>query len=168
MAKELAISPSEVHAAMRRAQAAGLLHGPELSNRPIAFALEEFLIHGVKYAFPAERGGLSRGVPTAYAAQPLKRLIAAGDEPIPVWPYAKGESRGIAFAPFYRLQPIAALQDPLLYSELALLDAIRGGRARERKLAEQELTRILRGTSNGSSQSTTVGGSRKTADTTLR
>ena len=34
MAKNLAMSPSEVHAAMKRAQTARLLHGPELSNRP--------------------------------------------------------------------------------------------------------------------------------------
>jgi len=168
MAKELAISSSEVHAAMKRAQAAGLLHGPELSNQAIEQALEEFLIHGVKYAFPVERGGPSRGVATAHAAKPLNQLIAPGDEPIPVWPYAKGESRGIAFAPFYKLQPVAALQDPLLYVELALIDAIRGGRARERRLAENELIKILRYTSNDSLQFTTARRRRKAAEAALR
>ena len=151
MAKDLVMSPSEVHGAIKRAQAARLLHGPELSNRPIVSALEEFLIHGVKYAFPAERGGPSRGIPTSYAAEPLNRVIAPSDEPIPVWPYAKGESRGIAFAPLYKLLPMAVLRDPLLYQELALVDAIRDGRARERKLAEQELKKILHRISNGSS-----------------
>jgi hypothetical protein len=116
MAEDLVMSPSEVHAAVKRAQAARLLHGPELSNRPIVSALEEFLIHGVKYAFPAEHGGPSRGIPTSYAAEPLKRLIAPGDEPIPVWPYPKGESRGIAFTPLCESLPMAALRDPLLLS----------------------------------------------------
>jgi hypothetical protein len=151
MANDLAMSPSEVHAAMKRAQAARLLHGPELANRPILSALEEFLIHGVKYAFPAERGGPSRGIPTSYAAEPLNRLIALGNEPIPVWPYPKGESRGIALAPFYKSLPVAALRDARLYEELALVDAIRDGRARERNLAERELRKILSNPSNGSS-----------------
>lgn len=149
IARDLALSSSEVHAAMKRAQASHLVHGSELSNRPNVSALEEFLIHGIKYAFPAEHGEPSRGVPTSYAAAPLNRLIVPDDEPIPVWPYYKGEKRGIAFAPLYKLLPIAALRDPVLYEQLALIDAIRDGRARERRLAEQELLKILRRKSDG-------------------
>lgn len=149
IARDLVLSSSEVHAAMKRCQAARLLHGPELSNRPIVSALEEFLIHGIKYAFPAEHGEPTRGVPTSYAAAPLNLLIDPGDEPIPVWPFGKGEKRGIAFAPLYTLLPVAALQDPILYEQLALIDAIRDGRARERRLAEQELIKILRRKSDG-------------------
>jgi DNA-binding Lrp family transcriptional regulator len=146
---DLSMSPSEIHAAVKRAQAAHLLHGPELSNRPNTSALEEFLVHGIKYVFPAERGGTSRGMPTAYAAQPLNRVIAHGDEPIPVWPYAKGQSRGIALAPLYRTVPLAASKDPELYKLLAIVDALRDGRVRERKTAEQELKKILHGKPNG-------------------
>jgi hypothetical protein len=149
VARELVMSPSEVHAAVKRAQAAHLLHDWELFNRPNLSALEEFLIHGIKYAFPAERGGPIRGMPTCYAAAPLNRLIVPGDEPIPVWPYPEGEKRGIAFTPLYKTVPIAALRDPLLYEQLALVDAIRDGRARERQLAEQELIKILRRKSDG-------------------
>lgn len=149
IARELSLSSSEVHAAIKRAQAANLLHGSELSNRPNVSSLEEFLIHGIKYAFPAEHGGRSRGVPTSYAAAPLNRLIVAGDEPIPVWPYYKGEMRGVAFVPLYKSAPIAALRDPLLYEQLALIDALRDGRARERQLAEQELIKSLRRKSDG-------------------
>jgi hypothetical protein len=57
--------------------------------------------------------------------------------------------RGVAFAPLYKMAPIAALRDPVLYEQLALIDAIRDGRARERQLAEQELIKILRRKSNG-------------------
>ena len=70
IATDLAMSQSEVHGAVKRAKAARLLHGPETFDRPNVSALEEFLIHGVKYAFPAERGGPSRGIPTSYAAPP--------------------------------------------------------------------------------------------------
>jgi len=84
MATDLSMSPSEVHAALKRAQAAHLVHGPDMNSQPNFSAIEEFLVHGVKYAFPAEHGGSTRGVPTSYAAAPLNRLIAAGKEPIPV------------------------------------------------------------------------------------
>jgi hypothetical protein len=71
-----------------------------------------------------------------------------GDErkesPPPVWPYAEGNTRGYALAPLYRTVPEAALRDPDLYQLLALADAIRDGRARERSLAEKALEKRLR------------------------
>ncbi len=45
LAGELGMSSSEVHASVKRAQAARLLHGPELGNRPNFAALEEFRVH---------------------------------------------------------------------------------------------------------------------------
>ncbi len=144
IAKELSLSVSEVHAAVKRAQAAHLLHGPEMGDRPIRKALEEFLIHGLKYVFPAHHGGMTRGLPTSHAAEPLRRYIRAGDEPFPVWPDPNGPTRGLAFEPLYGNVPKAAKQDPHLYELLALVDAIRDGRVRERKIAEKELVRRLR------------------------
>jgi hypothetical protein len=144
IALDLSMSSFEVHGAMKRFQAARLLHGPEVLNRPNLGTLEEFLIHGVKYAFPAQRGESTRGLPISYAAEPLKQLIVPSDEPIPVWPYPEGKKRGIAFAPLYRTVPAAAMRDPLLYKKLALVDTIRDGRMRERKLAEKELIKLLR------------------------
>jgi DNA-binding Lrp family transcriptional regulator len=141
IAGELAMSPSEVHASVKRAQSAKLIHGPELQNRPNFAALEEFLVHGMKYVFPAGRGEFTRGVPTSYAAEPLRNVIGHGNEPIPVWPYPKGEERGVAFEPLYKTAPGAAMRDPVFYEYLALADALRDGRARERKYAEQELHR---------------------------
>jgi hypothetical protein len=149
IAADLSMSTSEVHAAVKRAQAARLLHGPEMRDRPNLSALEEFLIHGIKYAFPAERGGITRGLPTSYAADPLSRLFVFADESIPVWPCPQGTKRGTAFAPLYKTVPKAALRDPLLYELLALVDAIRDGRTRERKMAEQELTKLLRRSVHG-------------------
>lgn len=47
------------------------------------------------------------------------------------------------------MAPVAALKDPLLYEQLALIDAIRDGRPRERQLAERELIKTLRKKSDG-------------------
>lgn len=137
------MSPSEVHASVRRAQASGLLHGPDFKNRPNTGALEEFLTHGLKYVFPAEPGELTRGVATSYGVAPLCALIARTDDPIPVWPYKEGKQRCVSFAPLYKTTPMAALGDEPFYELLVLADALREGRVRERKIAEAELHRRL-------------------------
>jgi hypothetical protein len=140
LAVELSLSPSEAHAGVRRAVAARLMSDTTAATgQPILPALKEFLIHGVRYAFPPERGELTRGVPTGYAAPPLNKVIVQPNEPPPVWPYAEGKVRGYKFSPLYPSVPIAASRDPKLYELLALVDALRDGRARERNLATREL-----------------------------
>ena len=64
-------------------------------------------------------------------------------EPPPVWPFAEGNTRGYAFLPLYKTVPKAAKEDERFYELLVLVDAIRGGRARERQLAIQELRKRL-------------------------
>lgn len=109
-------------------------------SRPIRSNVKEFLIHGVKYSFPVTRGGLVRGIPTAHAAAPLDKEIAQAFEPPPVWPDAEGNVRGTAFSPLYKNVPAATRRDAKLYELLALVDAIRDGRTREREIAIRELT----------------------------
>jgi hypothetical protein len=139
LGQALAMSASEVHAAIRRAHQARLATEASAGARPVRAALAELLVHGVKYVFPPERGELTRGVPTGYAAPPLNRSINLPNEPPPVWPYSEGDTRGYAFAPLYKSVPVAALGDRALYELLALVDAIRDGRAREREIAAKEL-----------------------------
>jgi len=144
IASELGISPSEVHGGIKRLQAAKLLHQAEMDSKVNISALEEFLLHGLKYVFPAEHGPVTRGVPTSYAAAPLNREISSSHELPPVWPWPEGNVRGIAFKPLYKTAPLAASNDPRLYELMALVDAIRDGRARERRIAERELVKRLR------------------------
>ena len=137
LAHELHMSASEVHAGIKRAVEARLM---DMHRKiPLKSNLLEFLIHGVKYAYPPDRAGLTRGMPTGYAAHPLKRLSVQPDEPPPVWPYAEGDVRGIEFSPLYSSVPKACKIDSKLYELLALVDAIRGGRAREREIAINEI-----------------------------
>ena len=137
----LGMSPSEVHAAVRRATQAGLMSAEH--HRPNRAALEELLVHGVKYVFAAERGRVTRGVPTAHAAPPLVDDLIADDELPPVWPDPEGTVRGETLEPLYPSVPFASRGDARLYAGLALVDAIRVGRARERKLAERRLHELL-------------------------
>lgn len=131
-AHQLGMSVSEVHAADKRLKSAGLMS----EGRPVRAALEEFLVHGLRYVFVPELGPVVRGTPTAHAGPGLSALIQDG-EPPPVWPDPEGMVRGMSFSPLYRSVPEAARRDPLLYELLALTDALRAGRARERKLAAE-------------------------------
>ena len=149
MAADLFLSGSQVHAALKRLEAARLVFKDARSGRPNTSAAEEFLVHGAKYMFPAVRGGVTRGMLTSYAAPPLNRHISGGPDLPPVWPYARGEHRGVSLEPLYRTVPLAAQADPRLHELLALLDALRDGRARERSLAEREIMKRVRERSHG-------------------
>jgi len=138
LAVDLSMSASEVHASVQRATRSGLLQDND-RHTPNRRALLEFLVHGIKYVFPAQRGRLTRGLPTAHAAPPLRKHFGVSGEPSPVWPEPEGTVRGEEFEPLYRSVPKAARGDQRLYELLALVDAVRGGRARERELAVKEL-----------------------------
>jgi hypothetical protein len=135
LAAGLHISPSEISKSLKRCVTAGLLYVSGSEKRVNRTALLEFLAHGLRYVFPPAKGSLVRGMPTAAAAEPLKSRLLEDGEPPTVWPYAEGKVRGISIAPIYKGAPKAALIDPRFYGVLALIDAIRSGRARERNLA---------------------------------
>lgn len=143
LAAELGMTASEVHAAVERAVAAQLARKENGKPVVILAALRAFILHGARYAFPATLGSLSRGVPTGYAASPLKEQIREGTDPIPVWPSKDGTARGIALYPLYPSVPQAALGNPRLYELLALFDGVRAGSARERALASKLLEKRL-------------------------
>lgn len=135
LAEQTGLAASAVHAALKRAAAAQLAMFQD--RRPVVLKtqLREFLLYGAKYAFPPAWGSLTRGVPTAYAAEPLNAVIAPSADPVPVWPHPKGTVRGVSLAPLYPSVPAAALKDERLYALLALFDALRSGQARERNAA---------------------------------
>jgi hypothetical protein len=143
LAVDLGMSPSEVHAASKRALAARLAVKEGEDIRPNIRNLEEFLLHGIQYVFIPDRGGLNRGMPTAHASAPLDAMFVEDNEPPPVWPDPEGEVRGESFSPLYKSAPVAARNDAELYQLLALVDAVRGGRARERDIAKKELKKRL-------------------------
>jgi hypothetical protein len=144
LANELAMSASDVHASTRRSEQAGIITASRGDGlRVTKPALTDFLVHGVRYAFPAVFGGISRGVPTASAGPTLSRLLIASEEGPPVWPYVSGKARGPSLCPLYPKVPEAAAMDPDLYDILTLIDAIRIGGARDRELAKVELEKRL-------------------------
>jgi hypothetical protein len=132
-------STSSGHRAVARLQQAGLLLPGE--RRISREALREFLIHGVRYAFPAIRGPETRGIPTAWSAPPLEGILPPG--PVVVWPAEPGQARGEAVVPLSENVTHAVRRDPWLYETLALVDALRLGQARDRRLAAERLEVLL-------------------------
>jgi hypothetical protein len=59
---DLALSASEVHAALKRLAASRLISIDLNEGRPLLESVEEFLVHGLKYVFPAKRGEVTRGM----------------------------------------------------------------------------------------------------------
>lgn len=144
LAVELGMSPSEVHSAAKRSIAARLARKDDGIILPNIRNMDEFLLHGLQYVFIPEKSELNRGIPTSYAAPPLNKHFAASNEPPPVWPDAEGQVRGESFSPLYKSVPVAVKNDPELYELLVLIDAIRGGQARERDMAKKELQNKLK------------------------
>ncbi|MCB0536222.1 MAG: hypothetical protein KDE33_01720 [Bacteroidetes bacterium] len=138
-AEALGLSQSEVSEAVGRCKFAGLL-APN-GKAVMKMALMEFLQFGLRYVFPVKPGAVVRGVPTSHSAKPLSDEIQSTEAY--VWPYGKGTVRGHSILPLYPSVPEAALKDAKLYELLALVDALRVGRARERELAIKELKKRL-------------------------
>ncbi len=135
LAESLGISQSEVSKSLNRSKYAGLLD-PE-GKTVMKMALIEFLQYGLRYVFPLKPGPVVRGIPTAHSATPLKEQIKSTEDY--VWPYSKGILRGHSIVPLYPSVPEAALKDKKLYELLALVDALRVGRAREKEIAIFEI-----------------------------
>ncbi len=135
LADTLNISQSEISKSLKRSKFAGLI---DVSGKKVfKMALIEFLQYGIKYVFPVQPGGLIRGVPTAHSASPLSNSIVSDEHY--VWPYGKGELRGQAITPLYASVVVAVQNDKKLHELLALVDALRVGRAREKEIAIKEL-----------------------------
>lgn len=138
LAERLHLSSSQVHAANKRLVRAQLL---DAHRQPRPHDLREFLLHGFRFLFPAEVSGLALGMPTAWSAAPMKDLVASSD--VVVWPTPAGDVQGHAIEPIHRIVPELAAERPELHEMLALLDCLRIGRLREKRLAAEEIERRL-------------------------
>ncbi len=144
LGEALAMSASETHACVKRAVACGLAVSQGREGwQPVRPALLEFVLHGARYVWPAIPGPVKRGVPTSIGTEPLASELSVAPGEAPVWAHPDGRTKGPTLSPLYRTAPQAALADPALHRLLALLDALRSGRARERALAAERLTAAL-------------------------
>lgn len=149
LATSLLMSASEAHSAVGRAVEAGLLRKPLAGSGrtmplPVRAALGEFLVSGVKYVWPAVRGPVTRGVPTAGSVPAVAALLGMPqpDQPL-VWPCAEGTVRGESVEPLYPRAAAVVAGDAALHEWLALIDMLRLKTGREAALAAAALHKKL-------------------------
>lgn len=135
LSNSLRMSQSEVSQSVARSRYAGLLDNS--GKKVMRQTLYDFLLYGLAVVFPVRPGAFVRGLPTAHSAEPLKEELEGSEDY--VWPYAKGIVRGHGIKPLYKTVPEASQIDTQLHALLALADALRVGKARERKIAVREL-----------------------------
>jgi hypothetical protein len=142
-AERLRVPHPVVQRALERAKGADLYSADRREVHLPHF--EEFALHALRFVVPVRLGSLTAGVPAAWAAEPMAGAIrSSGDEPPPVWPYAFGRVRGQAIEPLHSAAPEAVENWPELGEVLALLDSLRAGDARVRKVAGGLLSKMLR------------------------
>src|SRR3954453_19562311 len=142
LADRLHVPHPVVQRALARAQDADL-YSPERREVHVPH-FEEFAIHALRFVAPAQLGALVPGVPAAWAAEPMASAIpSSAEEPPPVWPYARGRVRGQAVEPLHPAAPEAVEGWPELGEILALLDSLRAGDSRVRRVAGDLLMSLL-------------------------
>jgi len=139
ISESLGISASEVSESLNRSSIAGLLSADR--KKLMTQSLLDFLVNGLRYVFPQMPGTITRGMPTAHSAAPLKKMIQS--EEYYVWPDAKGTHRGLSIEPLHPGVLEACRKDKNLYALLALADVLRVGKSREKSLAIGELKKVL-------------------------
>lgn len=139
LAEQLFLSRATISVGLRRLLQSGLVRTEVETNKllPVIASVDEFIVHGFKYIFPAEMGKFTKGIATGIAAPVFKGKLVLGNDPIFVWPYEYGEVKGLAIKPLSPNVPksVALGKDRQFYDLLALIDAMRQGRARERNIA---------------------------------
>ncbi|CAA0119323.1 Uncharacterised protein [BD1-7 clade bacterium] len=162
LAQEMSISASEVNSGIKRLALTHLIE-PEAHNKRwqvVRPAIREFLVSGIQYVFPAEKGAPCIGMATANAAHPLRGCVPESNI-TPVWPDKKATQSGFSFKPLYPSVPAACNNDGELYQWLVLVDALRDWDNPHRDIAQVLLTEKLSGRRQSESAQEKLRGSNK-------
>lgn len=135
LAFQLFLSQSEVSESLHRSMYAGLIDNSKKRVQSQNFL--EFMMYGLRYAFPQQPGSIVRGMPTAHSHPTLQNKFIADTKF--VWPDPASNAIGLSIEPFYPKQVNAARLDDSLYYKLCLIDMLRVGKQREVNFAKEEL-----------------------------
>jgi hypothetical protein len=140
----IGLSSGETFNSLGRLKAGGLVVEKSKEVKLVPHRLLDFLVHGVPTVFYSVRGQVTRGMLTGHHAAPLLARCPPAVDDIPlVWPKADGKARGETLMPIYESAPAAAAADVKLYELLVLVDGIRAGRTKEKKIAAELLAERL-------------------------
>lgn len=142
LAGELLLPSASVQRSLERLGATPVF---DVARRRVSLAAcSELFEHALRFIAPVRLGGETRGLATAWAAPPLSGHLASSDELPPVWPDALGEQRGLELRPLHPGVVALARADAEMYELLALIDGLRVGDTRTRRLAGELLRERIR------------------------
>jgi hypothetical protein len=133
------ISTGEAFNGSRRLRQAGLV-SEDLKTVAVE-RLIRFCVHGVPIAFAPTFGPNVLGVPTGLGASPFAGLVE-GSATL-VWPDPTGSAEGEAISPLYPGAIHTPSRSTEVYELLTIVDVLRTGQARDRRLAEDLLAARL-------------------------
>ncbi|PLX67854.1 MAG: hypothetical protein C0603_06965 [Denitrovibrio sp.] len=150
-ALELHMSPSEVHAGVKRLKKCCLLnemtmgfgtvetklHLPDIEN------IKEFLQHGLRYVFPTVTTEPVSGLPTSYGVVHLFEGYHSENSYIPVWEHNVGDYMGVGVKPLYKSAPKACMDDFQFYELMSLAEALRSSDDKLHGYAWQKMNIML-------------------------
>jgi hypothetical protein len=145
LARATGLSTSQCHSAQKRLREAHLLgQGPNSPWHVPESNCSEFLLHAVKYIFPAKIGSQVRGIPTARSALFVAKLFRGANEMDYVWSAPEGDSKGLSLEPLHPCQiRFTPGKNQDMYEMLVAIDSLRIGRARERNWAEDFIAKKI-------------------------
>lgn len=134
IAEGLFLSPAEISYSLQRSALAELLD--QSKRKVMRNTFLEFIQYGLPRVFPAIKGAIAIGIPTAYSSPVMSAYLMTNQfNEVVIWPYAEGEARGESISPLYPNAVKAALKDPELYELFSLVDVMRLGKVREKEIA---------------------------------
>ena len=139
LAEATGISAGECHNAVRRLRLARLLLADE--RRASTEILQQFLVQGAPFAFPPVLGATTVGIATAHSSPAFRAIVESADAF--VWPHANGSARGQSLVPLFPGAPSLVGPNRPLYDLLTIVDALRVGTTRLRKVAAELLVERL-------------------------
>lgn len=138
MAESLELPPATVHRSITRCREMGLFRDNIAKIDP--YLVEEFLVHVVRFEFPPRWVGASKGVPTAWSAEPLRSVLRSDRKSdTVVWPSDSGRRSGRGLEPIHPNFVRFEKSNPEVYAWGTLVDAIRIGGARDKSAAKKLL-----------------------------
>lgn len=147
-AAQVMISQSSASYSYQRLRNASLLLKSGEAN--LANSIE-FMIYAIKYLYPAKLSNLSVGIPTAHSHPSLNFVNWKGQFPI-IWPFVIVDDsidseiklvRGETLQPIHKNVPFVSFVHYEFHQLFALIDMIRIGKAREKKIAQDELKKFI-------------------------
>ena len=135
LATDLFISASEVNAGIKRLLQAHLLKVKSDYWQVDQKSMMDFLVYGLVFCFPAQRGEPTVGVRVDPEWGRFKSR-STWLEMLPVWPDAEGKQSGFSLKPLYHSVPKACRCDFALYQWLMVIDTLRDWQNPNRSIAK--------------------------------